>query len=375
MCRLWKALLLSGLVVGGMSIPVGAAPRRVVEQPAEGEVEEVEEGEEDEVESQASSGRAGLGAQQLRQGHRFRAMKTLEKAHAEDPSNLDIQLALARAYLRTTRSAEAIPLLEDLLVVQPDNLEAIRLLARALGRVGRAEEGLLLIQETIPPPLDGNWLLLAGTVASRAGALDEARSYLLALDEVEPDLPRATMRLVQLALREGDLDEARRVLRSFTLAEVGDPKISLHEGHIARALGSFDDALVAYEMSTTSRRRLETVEYLAETWLDKNDPDLARVTLEEGIRLQRTVIRTNAGRRVWAWLAIQDGNLTWAEELLGDALRFDPDEGRTWRMMAHLENARGRREQASRLLERASLLDISPGMASLVRRDRETLGL
>ena len=379
MYRWWKPLLLSCLALGGISVSAEATPRRAEELrrgPSEN-LENPDDPDEDEVDEEvgAASGRAGLGAQQLRQGHRFRAVMTLEKAHAADPTNRDVQLALARAYLRTTRSPEAVPLLEELIRVEPDNLEVIRLLARTLGRVGRAEEGLLLVQETIAPPLDGNWLLLAGTVAIRAGALDQARVYLTALDDLEPELPRAALRLVQLAIRAGDLDEAEHVLSTLDTTEVNDPKIPLHLGHIARARGDFDGALEEYEMAATTRRRLETVEHIAETWLDKGDNLMARVTLEEGIRMQRSVIRTHAGRRVWASLAIEDGNFRWAEELLNDALRFDPDEGRSWRVMAHLEYARGHRQQAALLLERASLLDTTPGMAILIRRDRQQMGL
>src|SRR5262245_5881045 len=94
-------------------------------------------------------------------------------------------------------------------------------LGRIIGRLrktGKLQDLLVALKAAGD---DKRATMLLARISSRCGLLDEARAAYKRLQASDPENPKHSARLAQLAIFDGDLDEADRIIRT---ALIGRPR-------------------------------------------------------------------------------------------------------------------------------------------------------
>lgn len=189
--------------------------------------------------------RSGIALRRL--GEDGRALDRLRRAVAADPAQAETRAALAETLLVTGRPGEAADAWAEVVRLQPRRAAAWSNLGAALGRSGRPADAVAAMERALelePDSADRRIRLafaehaagrtadaarhlaeaaeLTGAAFPHAGALgliladlgrpDEARRWLAASRQGEPDFPQARYRLARLASAAGDETTARRAL-------------------------------------------------------------------------------------------------------------------------------------------------------------------
>ncbi len=236
------------------------------------------------------------------------AVEHLEQARRTILPDLNVELTLARVYLRANQSADAIPLLEALIEKEVGFTEGGLLLSYAYERASRREEAVTMLEGVIA----------SGRPSTRAfrrlgelyGRMDRWSAAVEAYELATARNPRSSgaQRELANALRQdGKIERARDVLQQLSMVRPEDIALLYQLSEIERDLGNFEEASAA-------ARRLIQVEpknllgpyALAEIYLRQHNYRDAIATLEAAVDPQSQAAvssdesgsRSNRGRLV-----------------------------------------------------------------------------
>ena len=297
-----------------------------------------------------------------------RAVTHLEQARGSAVPDLQVELTLARFYLRTRATDEAIALLEDLSRDQLAYAPASVLLAEAYQQAGRRDDALRTLEETVASTRPTYRML------ARLGELyeqgrrwrDAAEAYRGAV-ALNPRSAGVRRRLAAAWLEAGEADRARDVLGGLLEMRPRDAagQRMLAETEIAR--GDFDAAEAA------ARRLLEIEpdglsgpDVLARVFERRHEYPRVVETLApaleqaRGMRPGRTLAEMlDRLGRAHEWLEDPAG----AARVYEDAVSLMPSNPWFQARLARAYVDSGRHEDAERLLARAR--NANPGNLSL----------
>ncbi|MCC5863141.1 MAG: PEP-CTERM system TPR-repeat protein PrsT, partial [Gammaproteobacteria bacterium] len=326
----------------------------------------------------------------LEDGQPDMAVSLLEPASAAAPRQPAIQLQLARAYLASGRSAEAVALFDGpigegaaeavetavsllagyaasqdseaaqaqaaaVLTNQPDDAQAalgVGLFRQALGDAAGARQALEQSLR-LDPALPATRLTLAGLALAESNGEEAGRQY-RALLERTPDHVPAMLGLAQVAREAGRLDEAAAQLARAIDADPDglSPRLALARLELGRdALGAARAAIDAAAARHPGNPEIATFDGLLRFREGQGEAAVAafrRAATGDPDRAERWL---NLGRAEAA-----AGNLTGARESLQRALRLAPGAAPTLLTLAQVELELGALETArehARALQRA----------------------
>lgn len=318
------------------------------------------------------------------------AVSLLEQASRAAPRQPAIQLQLARAYLATGRTAEAVALFEGpigegageavetavtllagyaagrdgeaaqaeasrTLDSRPDDAQAalgVGLFRQALGDARGAREALEQSLR-LDPALPATRLTLAGLALAESNGEEAARQY-RALLERTPDHVPALLGLAQVAREAGRFDEAARQLARAIVADPDNvtPRLALARLELGRDdIGAARAAIDAAAARHPGNPEIATFDGLLRFREGQGDAAVAafrRAATEDPARAERWL---NLGRAEAA-----SGNLTAARDSLQRALRLAPEAAPTLQTLAQVELELGNLDAArdhARTLQRA----------------------
>lgn len=297
-----------------------------------------------------------------------RAVTHLEQARGSAVPDLQVELTLARFYLRTTATDEAIALLEDLSRDQLAYAPASVLLAEAYQQAGRRDDALRTLEETVASTRPTYRML------ARLGELyeqsrrwrDAAEAYRGAV-ALNPRSAGVRRRLAAAWLEAGEPNRARDVLGGLLEMRPRDAA-----GH--RMLAETEIALADFEAAESVARRLLEIEpdglsgpyVLAQVFEHRHEYPRVVETLGPVLEQARGM---RPGRMLAEMLDRLGRAHEWLEDPAGaarvyeDAVSLMPSSPWFQARLAQAYVDSGRHEDAERLLARAR--NANPGNLSL----------
>jgi tetratricopeptide (TPR) repeat protein len=162
--------------------------------------------------------------------------------------NRDVQLALARQALATSRPAEAIAACDHILATAPDDAEALSAKGLALVALGRYGEAASTYDRAIKVnPEDLRLRYNYAVILSRLKVFGEAtRNYEFILSR-QPDHARAMYNLAVIFQDEGKLTDAAKLWERITTVNPDLAGAWIQRGTLALQLGDYETAATALE--------------------------------------------------------------------------------------------------------------------------------
>lgn len=297
-----------------------------------------------------------------------RAVTHLEQARGSAVPDLQVELTLARFYLRTRATDEAVALLEDLSRDQLAYAPASVLLAEAYQQAGRRDDALRTLEETVASTRPTYRML------ARLGELyeqgrrwrDAAEAYRGAV-ALNPRSAGVRRRLAAAWLEAGEADRARDVLGGLL-------EMRPRDAAGQRMLAETEIALGDFEAAEAAARRLLEIEpdglsgpdVLARVFERRHEYPRVVETLApaleqaRGMRPGRTLAEMlDRLGRAHEWLEDPAG----AARVYEDAVSLMPSNPWFQARLARAYVDSGRHEDAERLLARAR--NANPGNLSL----------
>lgn len=297
-----------------------------------------------------------------------RAVTHLEQARGSAVPDLQVELTLARFYLRTAATDAAIALLEDLSRDQLAYAPASVLLAEAYQQAGRRDDALRTLEETVASTRPTYRML------ARLGELyeqsrrwrDAAEAYRGAV-ALNPRSAGVRRRLAAAWLEAGEADRARDVLGGLLEMRPRDAA-----GH--RMLAETEIALADFDAAESAARRLLEIEpdglsgpyVLAQVFERRHEYPRVVETLAPVLEQARGM---RPGRMLAEMLDRLGRAHEWLEDPAGaarvyeDAVSLMPSSPWFQARLARAYVDSGRHEDAERLLARAR--NANPGNLSL----------
>jgi tetratricopeptide (TPR) repeat protein len=293
-----------------------------------------------------------------------RAIAALEKTKNPAITDLGVDLALGRLYLRTGQRAKAIASFERVFTQQPEYADGGLLLASAQDEAGNSEAAIATLKTTL---------------------------------EHNPSFMRAHAKLIEIYERERRWKEAAA---AYAAARLANPKADLTEGQATALLNSgatkqarevlegaiagrkSPDAALLYLLAETQRQMKDyaaasaTVRQLRTQYPD--DPrgllidaqlQLAQGHRDEALNAFAALVKRVPDQPVFAYqyaqLLQEAGRIPDAEQVLRGVLARDPADANALNSLGYMFAERGERlDEAVDLLQRA--LKIEPGNASFL---------
>ncbi len=253
------------------------------------------------------------GLSELGRGDRSAGIAELEKALRLDAANTPIRTELARAYIESGETGQAIRELNTILAAGGQQQQAGMLLVFAHLRAGEFTEAIKQVLAMLQGHEDDPALqTLAGNVFAASGDYGEARRYLQRALQLKADLPPAILSLASIEEIEKNYPAAIKLYKQLVDMDLSSAVPMLALARVAEQQGD-DEALqdwlqraVEYAPGDNEPRLL-----LAEYYLRKGSVELAR-----------PLVKAALGKSSYepAALAMQ-GRLLMAERKYGDALK------------------------------------------------------
>lgn len=170
------------------------------------------------------------------------------------PEALEARILLAKLHLRGGDAVQALAIAESYVEAHSDNVELIRLVGQAYLAAGRAAEAaspLRFLVEAEPDSIEAHGLL--ATSYRILNDVDRYKEQLERILEIDPNHPRAKVRLAGIAARQGDVGSAARMLRELKETGFDDPLVLELDGVIALKEKRFADAVVLFGQAVERR--------------------------------------------------------------------------------------------------------------------------
>lgn len=293
-----------------------------------------------------------------------KAIAALEKARDASRSDLGVEYALGRLYLRAGDSEKAIAALERVFMQQPEYSEGGQLLASAQEQAGQVDAAIATLEETIKhnPPFFRAYVQLIDLYERQRRWKDAAGAYALA-QSINPSVD-LTEGYATALLNSGSPKEAE------TLLQAAIEKKSESNAGILYLLAESQRQVKNFDGASATVRRLRT-EY-------PDDPRglliEAQLAMSQGRRDEAIDAFAALVKRVpnqpvfvyqYAQLLEDAGRFPEAEQALRTRLQSEPNDANALNALGYMLAERGERlGEAVQLVERA--LKIEPGNPSFL---------
>lgn len=254
----------------------------------------------------------GMGNYQLAEHH-------LTRARDRGKRSKTVLLGLAKTYLFTGQTEQAIALAEDVLAMDADSVLAKPIVVQAYLMLGRGKRALAATRAWVKKaPYDIQLQLLHARVAASLGNIDEAITTLDSALQIRSDTIEVRLLLAELLRTKGDVDQARQHYRQVLKQE---PE------HAAAAQG----LLMTASIDGAEAQVLDTMQ--------------AHLHAHPGAIVPRLVL---------AQFYLARGMAQAAEKQLQDVLALQPDMMQALALQAQVRVAQGRIDDALAIYEHLS---------------------
>lgn len=217
----------------------------------------------------AAQANARLGIEYLKKGEVGLARGKIERALAQNPKDVDVQLAAALLYERLGEDAVAEQHYRQALKVDATSPEAQNAYASFLCRHDKSEQGEAMFLKAAKNPLSRSQEIIltnAGVCARSGGRPEAAEKHLRAALAIRPTSREALFQMTSLSLDRGAHLQARAFLQRYLATGSAGPDVLLLGVRIEKALGDrqtateyaerlkreFPDSSQAAELATAS---------------------------------------------------------------------------------------------------------------------------
>jgi tetratricopeptide (TPR) repeat protein len=181
------------------------------------------------------------------------AVVELEKVHAVDADNRQVQTLLGDSYVHVGENKKAIDLLWPVFAANATDLAVDYVLGTALARDGQVAPAQRVINPIMAGPDSAEKHMLLGTAkfAARdfAGALEDLRKAA----EMNPDLPEVNSYYGQALFSNGQTSESRPIFERELAHNPNDFQSNVHLGLLRKQDQKYDDALKFLKRAQASR--------------------------------------------------------------------------------------------------------------------------
>lgn len=261
----------------------------------------------------------------------------------------------ARAALKRGSRRDALEALERLRSAQPDTAEAIRVYARLLVAAGEAPEAVWVLEDAVARFDDHELRLALATVLLLVSDAARARDVVEQVPEHAPQYARALMLRARAELKLGKLEAALAAFRDVERYHPDQPGVRLPRIAALLEERRFDEARQAIEEArdaTTDDPMVETLRRLEASLHthEAKEGDVEAATAG----LRHLVDEAPEDPGLWRslfQLLFAQRKIEEARDLAVAALAEDPDRLFLYGLVATVEGALGRREEAEAALD------------------------
>ncbi|MCK4704808.1 MAG: tetratricopeptide repeat protein, partial [Gammaproteobacteria bacterium] len=224
-----------------------------------------------------------LGLSQLQSGDTTSGIKGLEQAVQVAPENLTLKNELAKAYIATGETDNAISALNAMLAKGGDKKQAQVLLIAADTKAKQYDQAIDVVMDMLQKYVDDPAVLsLAGNVFAISNDRMEARKYFNKALQIEAGYVPATMLLAKLEELEGHADKAELLYKGVAQANSKNIDSLMALARLAGAQNRLDD-MISW-LQRVGKRSLQDVKsrkVLVEYYLHKKQLIKADLILKE----------------------------------------------------------------------------------------------
>lgn len=310
--------------------------------------------------------KALVGIALLQTGHTAEGNKLVDEARTAQLENSLIQGTIARHYLLSGQSNRAIETLQTAIKAKPD-ASLSRLLIAAYASAGKPDQALAVAQQQAKdtPQAESWWVL--GRTALQLQKLDQAESALQAALKQDPVFQPAQLDLAQVHLRRKQAEPAAALYKAV-LQKQPDAVPALKGMVVVYALQGSDPAAIEKQLlalSNSDNARAVLAEYyLRRQQFEDADRLLKPIANGNGStypdQLKQLAAQTSAAR------ALQARDFTGARNRVVDGLKVNPRNPDLLILLARVEQADKRPEEAKKIAAQLALQAPShPGLLEL----------
>ncbi|MDX2507682.1 MAG: PEP-CTERM system TPR-repeat protein PrsT [Gammaproteobacteria bacterium] len=214
-------------------------------------------------------------------------IQALNKAIKSRPDNITLHKQLAKAYIATGETDQALKEIKTFQALSRNTEESQRLTISAYLTAGKVNLAIKVANAMLKDkPQDPDIIALNGTLHAANDNKQQARLYFNKALQLQDKLPSATIGLARLERKEGNLDKAIALYNVLVESNVGGiiPMLALSE--LAAQQNRTNDMLSWLERTrntapTETRSRI----ILANYYLRKTQPEKADIYIQEAIKV------------------------------------------------------------------------------------------
>ena len=171
------------------------------------------------------------------------SLDTLGARYRENPGDVDIAIAYARALRANDQRAQAVAVLEQASIRNPRSMPVLGAYGRALADTGQYQQALDTLGRAHTPD-NPDWRILnaQGAVLDQMGRPAEAQRHYAAALKIVPNEPSVLSNLGLSYLLAKDLKNAEATLRRAAAQPNAGPKVRQNLALVVGLRGRFDEA-------------------------------------------------------------------------------------------------------------------------------------
>lgn len=281
----------------------------------------------------------------------------LTQAVKEAPSSYPLVNALATVYVNEGHRQKALETVNKFATAHPDNAEAQMLQLRLLLLTNDTSQAALLAHKQVAlHPRDPYLLYICGTLERQAGEYPSARDHLQLAVTLDPNVYQSHYGLGMVLLKLGDLPGAKEQFDKALALGATDPEIHLELGMVLRKLGDVEAAereLRRYRevsQSISNASVAESKAILAQQALDSDDSRKAAA-------LYREALQASPGDALLHYklsVALENlGDVAAERDALEKAVQIDPDMAAAHNQLGYLASRSGDAASAEECFKKA----------------------
>jgi len=201
-----------------------------------------------------------------------RSLDTLGVRYRDNPNDVDVAIAYARALRATDQRAQAVAVLEQASIRNPRSMPLLGAYGRALADAGQYRPALETLDRAHTPD-NPDWRILnvQGAVLDQMGRHAEAQRHYASALKIVPDEPAVLSNLGLSYLLTKDLKNAEITLRRAVAQRNADPKTRQNLALVVGLSGRFDEAEKIAGADLPQNEAAANVAYLRQMLAQQHD--------------------------------------------------------------------------------------------------------
>jgi Flp pilus assembly protein TadD len=224
------------------------------------------------LDTTASIGATNLSTTPRTEGEWRRSLDTLGARYRENPGDVDIAIAYARALRAIDQRAQAVAVLQQASIRNPRSMPLLGAYGRALAEAGQYRQALETLERAHTPD-NPDWRILnaQGAVLDQMGRHGEAQRHYASALKIMPDEPTVLSNLGLSYLLTKDLKNAEITLRRAVAQQNVDPKVRQNLALVVGLRGRFEEAKKIASADLSESEAAANVAYLRQMLAQQRD--------------------------------------------------------------------------------------------------------